>query len=145
MLNNWILANPTLAIKTSSSAVVKHSAFQYVVNGVLKVKTAGDAPALSGTIADDYSKVCALYITADGTLSWDYSESVALADDIEIKKLVQAKRSLDGAEGILVGWVIITNETGSTFTGGTTALDTVSLTVYYHNAFGILEQWPVFA
>lgn len=47
MFKNVLLSNPTLAIKAGSSAVVKHNAFQYLANGVLKTKAAGDAPALS--------------------------------------------------------------------------------------------------
>lgn len=143
MINNWLLTTPTLAIKTGSSALVKHVAFRYAVGGVLKAKTAGDAPALSGTIADDFKMVCALYINAAGTLSWDYSNPIALATDIDLKKAGQTGRSLLGTEGILVGYVVIINETGSAFTLGTTALDAASTTVYYVDAFGVLEQGAI--
>lgn len=140
MFKNVLLANPTLAIKAGSSAVVKHNAFQFLVNGVLTVKAAGDAPALSGTIADDYKKVCALYITDAGTLAWDYSDSITLASDINVNDVITQKRSLRGTEGLLVGFVVIINETGSTFTLGTTALDVANSTVYYYNAFGLTQQ-----
>lgn len=140
MFKNVILSTPTLAIKTGSSALVKHAAFQYLANGVLKVKTAGDAPALSGSIADDYKMVCALYITASGTLSWDYSDAIALADDIKVNEVITQKRQLRGTEGLLVGFVVIINETGSAFTLGTTALDVANSTVYYYNAFWLTKQ-----
>lgn len=140
MFKNVLLSTPTLAIKTGSSPTVKHVAFQYLVNGVLTVKAAGDAPALSGSIADDYKMVCALYITSAGTLAWDYSDAIALADDINVNQVIAQKRSLRGTEGILVGFVVIINETGSAFTLGTTALDVSNSTVYYYNAFGLTKQ-----
>lgn len=111
MFKNVLLKTPNLAIKAGSSALVKHDAFQFLSNGVLKVKTAGDAPALSGTIADDYKKVCALYITAGGTLAWDYSDAIALADDVKVNEVITQKRQLRGTEGLLVGFVVIINET----------------------------------
>lgn len=117
MFKNVILANPTLAIKTGSSALAKHNAFQYLVNGKLKVKGAGDAPALTSTISDDYKKVYFLYIDGAGTLTWDVSDPIALADDININALREQKLSLRDAGGLLVGWVVVINETGSTFTG----------------------------
>lgn len=143
MFKNTITKNPNLAIKTSSSAVVKHDAFQFIYSGVVYAKGAGDAPALSGSIADDFKMVCALYITTDGTLSWDYSDPIALATPINVNTAIQQKRSLAGTEGILVGWVVIINETGSAFTLGTTALDVANSTVYYANAFWLTEQSDV--
>jgi len=140
MFKNVLTKNPNLAIKTGSSALVKHDAFQFLYNGVLYAKGAGDAPALSGSIADDYKMVCALYITTAGTLAWDYSDAIALATDINVNKVIQQKRSLAGTEGLLVGWVVIINETGSAFTLGTTALDVANSTVYYANAFGLTAQ-----
>ena len=140
MFKNVLLSNPTLAIKTGSSAVVKHNAFQFLSNWVLKIKGAGDAPALSGSIADDYKMVCALYITASGTLAWDYSDAIALADDVKVNEVITQKRALRGAEGLLVGFVVIINETWSAFTLNTTALDVANSTVYYVNAYGLTKQ-----
>lgn len=145
MINNGLLTTPTLAIKTGTSPTVAHAAFRYNVNGVLKAKGAGDAPALAGTVADDFKLVCALYITAAGTLVWEYSDPIALADDVDVRKAAQSKRSLLGTEGILVGYVVVINETGSVFTLATTALDVANSTVYYINAFGVLEQGAVYA
>lgn len=140
MFKNVICKNPNLAIKTGSSALVKHDAFHYLINGKEYPKTAGDAPALSGSIADDYKMVCVLYITAAGTLSWDYSDAIALADDINVNQVIAQKRSLRGTEGIVVWWVTIINETGSAFTLWTTALDVASSTVRYSNAHGLTKQ-----
>lgn len=140
MFKNVLLKTPNLAIKAGSSAVVKHDAFHFLVNGVLKAKAAGDAPALSGSIADDYKMVCALYITASGTLAWDYSDAIALATDINVNQVIAQKRQLRGTEGLLVGFIVIINETGSAFTLGTTALDVANSTVYYTSAFGLTAQ-----
>jgi hypothetical protein len=41
---------------------------------------------------------------------------------------------------MLVGWVVIINETASAFTLGTTALDVANSTVYYASAFGLTAQ-----
>lgn len=141
MFKNVLLANPTLAIKTGSSALAKYSAFSYLANGVFKTVAAADAPALSGAVlATAYTRVAILYITAWGTLAWDYSDDVANTADLDLNKIVTQKRSLRGTEGVLVGYVIIKNATGSNFTPGTTALDTASLTVTYINAYGLTEQ-----
>jgi hypothetical protein len=43
--------------------------------------------------------------------------------------------SPDDPYDVVVGWVVINNGTGSTFTIGTTALDTASLTVTYINNY----------
>lgn len=141
MFKNVLLANPTLAIKTSSSALVKYSAFSYLANGVFKTVAAADAPALSGSVlATAYTRVAILYITAWGTLAWDYSDDVANTADLNIVKLAAQKRALRGTEWLLVGYVVIKNATGSNFTPGTTALDTASLTVTYINAYGLTPQ-----
>jgi hypothetical protein len=102
MFKNVITKNPNLVIKTGSSALVKHDAFQFLYNGVLYAKGAGDAPALAGSIADDFKMVCALYITTGGTLAWDYSDPIALATAVDVNKVIQQKRSLYATEGLLV-------------------------------------------
>lgn len=140
MFKNVILSNPTLVIKAGSSALAKHSAFQYLYRGVLTVKAAWDCPALTGTTADDYKRVYFLYINDGGTLSWDVSEQVPLATNIDINELRRNKLALDDEGQLLVGWLVVINETAANFVGWTTALDVANSTVYYHNVYGLVEQ-----
>ena len=43
----------------------------------------------------------------------------------------------------MVGFIVVTNATGSNFVGGTTALDTGSLTVTYYSPVGCLSLAPL--
>lgn len=140
MFKNTLLSNPTFVIKAGSSALAKHSAFQALINGKLVVKGAADLPAITSTIADDFKKVYFFYMNAAGTVTIDASDAVALAADIEINTLRNNELALRDAGGVLLGWVVVINESGSTFTGGTTALDAANVTTYYHNAFGLTPQ-----
>lgn len=133
MIKHGLLSTPGAAIKAGTSPTASHSAFEYAVNGVFKTKAAADFPALTGTIADDYSAVYSFLIDSAGTVTVVKSDDVALADDIDVLKLVTASinSGVTGTGKVLVSSIVVTNETGSTFTAGTTALDAANTTVTY--------------
>lgn len=132
-VNSGLLSSAGLAIKAGGSAVVKAAtAFSAVVSGAIVVKAANtDMPALAGTLATAKSAVWAFYIDAAGTLS--VSAKTADAANVAAALALFPATPDDKA---LVGFVVISNATGSDFVGGTTALDTSSLTVSYYSCVG---------
>lgn len=112
-----------LVIKTGGSAVVMSSASvtaKFVVQGVpVSLATSTDMPALTGTITAGSYNVYCFFIDQFGNLTVQRgTEGTTLA-------LVKFPTFPEGKA--LVGYVIITY--GSTFTGGSTPLDTAT-TVY---------------
>jgi len=140
MFKNVLIDNPTLA----GTAVTTPSAstFRYLVNGVVKTKSSGAAPAITGSnITSGYARVFALYINAAGTYTWDASDQFVNTADINLNTIVAHKRNLRGSEGILVGFMIIS--AAATFTAGTTNLNATDITTTYINAYGLTEQSDV--
>jgi len=123
------LINPTLAIKTGSSALVKSSnAFQVLVANTVVNVAASDMPALTGTIPTAYTSTYAFQVDSAGALTVVKGNNVLTATGLSLSDLPATDRNK-----VTIGLVTVVNATGSTFTGGTTALDTASLTVYYSN------------
>ncbi|SMF93915.1 hypothetical protein SAMN02949497_1211 [Methylomagnum ishizawai] len=140
-MNTASLASAGLAIKTSSSAVVKYTGtISAIVAGVPIRKTAGDMPALAGTLATAKSAAWAFYIDESGTLSVSAKTADKTTHDLALAAL-----PANPDNKALVGFVVIDNATGSNFVGGTTALDTASLTVTYYNAIGMTAFVAVLA
>ena len=133
-----LLINPTLAIKTGGSALVKSSnAFTCVVGGKIIAKAAGDMPALTGTIPTAYTSAYSFFIDTAGTITVVKGNNVLTTDGLTTSDLFPQDSTTglsskpDGK--LCIGMIVVVNAIGSTFTGGTTALDTASLTVYYSN------------
>jgi hypothetical protein len=128
-VENQVLIDPVLAIKTSSSPIVKSTnATLYTNRGGVYTKAAGDMSALTGTIATAYTGVYTFQIDSAGTITTLKGTDALTADGVTL-----ANFPSEDASKTTLGSVVIVNATGSTFTGGTTALDTASLTVYYTN------------
>lgn len=116
------LTSAGLVIKTGGSALAKtgSTTFIGVASGV-PVSIAGgtDMPALTGTITADYYNCYCFFIDSGGTVtSLQGTEGATLAA-MKFPPFPQGQA--------LVGLLVITY--GSTFTGGTTPLDTAT-TVY---------------
>lgn len=133
-LNTCLLNSPVLAIKAASSTVVKASAaFIANINGVLVRKAANtDMAALAGTLATAKSAAWPFYIDATGALTTG-AKTADAADHASAVALIPA--TPDGLA--LIGILVLDNATGSNFVGGTTALDTASLTATYYNTNGV--------
>ncbi len=133
-LNSVVLSKAGLVIKAGSSAIVKAgSAFAAVVNGTIVRKAANtDMAALAGTLANANSAAWAFYVDAAGTLTTSAKTANAATHAAAIALLPTTP--LDRA---LIGFIVVDNATGSNFVGGTTPLDTGSLTVTYYDSSGI--------
>lgn len=137
-----------LAIKASSSAVAKTvNTVNCFINGVFTTKTAGDVSLTNYTyvnnngavttaaltIADGYTVPLTIY--TDGT-SFFVGKGNVVANTASLKDS-DFETSLNNRYA-KIGNIIVKNATGSTFTGGTTALDTANLTVTYIDAYSSL-------
>lgn len=127
---NSMLTKAGLAIKAGGSAVVKAAtAFAAVVDGVPLRKAANtDMAALAGTLATAKSALWAFYVDAAGTLT-----TSAKTADVDDHAAAMALLPVTPSGKAMIGFIIIDNATGSNFVGGTTALDTGSLTVTYYD------------
>lgn len=131
-MRNRVIAAVSLAIKAGGSAIVANSrAICYMIDGVLYRKAASDMSALAGTLATAKSAAWAFYIDAAGTIT-TAAKTADAADSNAALALVAAPPS----GKLIIGIVVIDNATGSNFVGGTTPLDTGSLTVSYFNVHG---------
>jgi hypothetical protein len=131
-VNTGLLGAAGLAIKTAGSPTVKYAnTIVALVNGVPISKAAGDLPALAGTLATAKSAAWAFYIDGAGALTVS-----AKTADVATHALALAAAVASPDNKALVGIVVVDNATGSNFVGGTTALDTASLTVTYYDVIG---------
>jgi hypothetical protein len=132
--NSVILTKAGLAIKAGASAIVKAvSAFAAVVSGTIVRKAANtDMAALVGTLATARSAAWAFYIDAAGTLTTSTKTA-----DLTTHALAIAALPATPLNKALIGWIVVDNATGTNFVGGTTALDTGSLTVTYYDSAGL--------
>lgn len=132
-LNTKLLTSPGLVIKAGSSALVKAgAAFVAVIAGVLVRKAANtDMSALAGTLPTAKSALWAFYINAAGTISTSTKTADVATHDAALLLLPAVPDGL-----AMIGFIVIDNATGSNFVGGTTPLDTASLTVTYYNTPG---------
>lgn len=110
-----------LVIKGAASALAKNgSVFQGFAAGVpVTIAANTDMPALTGTITANRFNVYCFFI--------DRASTVTVAQGVEGTSLALVKFPPFPRDKCLVGYLIITHS--STFTGGTTALDTAT-TVY---------------
>lgn len=124
------LTSAGLVIKTGGSALAKTGASAYygVVKGKLVTVGAGvDMPALSGTITAGKYNVFCFFIDSASTVT-----SVKGIEGAAIGKVVFPSIPEGKA---MIGFLLITY--ASTFTGGTTALDTA--TTVYVNTVGAFD------
>lgn len=136
---NQLLNTGGLAIKTTSSAVVKTAnTVKALINGQYVSKAAGDMPALSGTIAAGTYNVWCFFMDAAGTLSSVFGTAGATAALVEFPPVP--------ANQVMLGFVMITHS--SDFVGGTTALDATT-PVYTDTPFPMgtapADKWIVMA
>lgn len=130
--NNASLAKAGLAIHGASSAVVKSTAPIFALVGGAPVRKApADLSALAGTLATGKSALWAFYIDASGTITTSAKTADAATHDAALALMPAVP-----AGKAMFGFIVVDNATGSGFVGGTTALDTGSLTVTYYDVTG---------
>jgi len=132
-LNSRMLTKAGLVIHGAGGTVPKAgSAFCAVANGTLVRKPANtDMSALAGNLATAKSALWAFYIDSAGTITTSAKTADAASHDAALALMPAVP-----AGKAMIGFVVIDNATGSNFVGGTTALDTGSLTVTYYDAIG---------
>lgn len=120
-----------LAIKAWSSALAKTvNTLNYQIDSVLYSKAASDLAALTGyDVADGYTKVLSVFLDTSGTFTYLSSAAIANTATINVRNDIVVEP--DQKTKALIGFIKIKNASGSTFTGGTTALDASNVTVTY--------------
>lgn len=128
LFSNQVVAPPTLAIKAAGGVLARTTTACFALVGGVLVKIAAntDMPALTGVSIPNGSKQIVGFATdAAGTLSLLAGNVAATVGALQFPAVPVGQ--------VALGYLIIENGTGSTFTGGTTALDAASLTVTYAN------------
>ena len=153
-IENGAMTAAGLAIKTGSSAVVKHAnTIMCKANGIVGTpKATADCPSLStsksagpngGSAVTNIPTLKARYFTllADVnnttsavTLSWVHGPDFSEITDIGRTQYIERG---DIAKAI-IGYVCIINGTAADFIPGTTALDVALSAVVYQDAFGFV-------
>lgn len=136
-----------LAIKAASSAVAKTvNAVPVFINGVYASVAAGDVSLTNYSYVNSNGAVataaftlaagyqCPVTVWANSSGTFAITKGSVLATSASLKSS-DFDVSLDNLGYAKIGDIVISNGTASTFTGGTTALDTASLTVTYIDAF----------
>ena len=132
-LNTNMLTKPGLAIKAGGSALVKAAtASVALVAGVpVYIPANTDMSALAGTLATANSAAWAFYVDAAGVITTSTKTA-----DVATHALAVAAVPAPPTDKAMIGFIVVANATGSNFVGGTTALDTGSLTVTYYDTTG---------
>ncbi len=140
---NRVTANTGgLAIKAATSPTVKTvNAVNYHVDGQSGTLAAADMAALAGTVATTKFGAWLFVVDAAGTQT-TVAVGLAYASAAAALVAIQAAYA-DSTDALgvqskaLIGYVIVQNATGSDFVGGTTNLDTASITATYVNTPGV--------
>jgi hypothetical protein len=122
-----------LAIKAGGSALIKSTTITYaMVGGILVKLAAGDMPALTGiSIPDGSKQMIGFAIDVSGALTLVAGRQGTTIGNVGMPTKPEGT--------VMLGLALIENGTGSTFTGGTTPIDTASLTVTYFNLTTAIE------
>lgn len=134
LFKNQVVFPASLAINGAGNAAAKTTNAAWVlVNGQLvKIAAATAMPALTGVSIPNGSKQIVGFTTdVGGNLSLIVGAVSTVVGGLSFAPVPQGN--------VALGYLIIENGTGSTFTGGTTALDTGSLTVTYVNQTNGIE------
>ena len=127
--NTNVVQPVSLAINGASAVIAKttNAAFFMVKGTLVKIAAAATMPVLTGiSIPNGSKQVTGFTVDGSGNLS-RIDGNVATTVAGLIFPLPPNEYS------VFIGYLIIENATGSTFTGNTTALDAGSLTVTYVN------------
>jgi hypothetical protein len=128
--NAYITTAAALAIKAAEGLLVKSTgAFAAVVAGNVITKAANtDMAALVGTLATAKSAAWAFEVDSSGTIT-----TLTKTADVATPALAIAALAAVTANKVRIGYIVVTNTSGSNFVGGTTALDATGIAVTYVN------------
>lgn len=131
---NTILKSAGLDISTGGSAKAKtvNNVLYKIADVIYTALTAGNVPVLTGIDIDDgFSKIVLVQVDNTGTMSVKASSAFANVTN-EVAVLANAPTLDEGMA--FVGLIVISNASGSVFTGNTTALDAGGITTTYIDA-----------
>lgn len=130
-----------LAIKQAKDAAAKiANTTHFHINGTLFYVTAKDVAIATDengtaiTIADQMQCMLTVYTDILGTISIGKGKEYTKSSHYTTDKINHASND----HKAILGYIYIKNETGSVFTGGTTALDAASVTAAYVDAYSAL-------
>ena len=132
--NSYLMAGPVPVIKAGSSALAKTGATLMLanVNGTLvSVAASTDLPAFVGSIATLKAAAWPFYIDSAGTVTIG-TKTADAADAVTALKLIEATPT----NKALLAIIVVLNGAGTTWVGGTTALDSASVTTTYYAPIG---------
>jgi hypothetical protein len=131
-ISTSVMNSGALAILAGASPSARTTVpILYMVSGVLLRKAASTMAPLVGTLATAKSAAWAFYIDAAGVLTTSAKTADANTHDLALAALPAVP-----AGKAQIGVLVLDNATGAGFIGGTTALDTASLTSTYYNTTG---------
>ncbi|WP_299313719.1 hypothetical protein [uncultured Halomonas sp.] len=120
--DNAVLTAGGLVIKQAEAVVAKTvNTIQAVIGGVAVTKTAGDMPALVGTIAAGKYNVFCFLLDGAGVVTTAIGTAGDSASQVVFPTVPANK--------VMIGYVLITST--AEFTGGTTKLDAAGVTATY--------------
>lgn len=152
-IQNCPLQAPGLAITGTSGAVPKTSnTYSVKINGVISSpKTTADLPALTGSLgiggvastvlATGYSRVYTALasVSSAGTITVVLRHGADFANGLTHTDYINYGNAGDEDKAI-IGYFVVKNATGSTFTPGTTALDLTGVTTTYIDNYGVVGR-----
>lgn len=136
----FCITDPTLVIGTTSKAAVRYSAFSYEIHGKSYEKAAGETALSGDNLPDGKVGVWRLEVDTDGTVS--IVAAGANSTGYATPHLAVEGLSNESSTAACMGYVIVTNASGSVFDPGTTLLDADGLTVTYTDHFHSTRNTP---
>jgi hypothetical protein len=137
---NCPILTPTLQLKTGEEETVETGAFSLVKigGGISRPIYANTAmPALDGTVGDDEQSIFIFGVKYDAD---GLNEYITMKSENKAKteKMNASDIPMLSAEYAPLGYVLVINETGSDFVGGTTPMNTPGITTIFVNNFGFV-------
>jgi len=137
---NCPILTPTLQVKTGAEETVETGAFSLVKIGgeISRPIYANTAmPALDGTVGNDEQAIFIFGVKYDVD---GLNEFITMKSENKSKteKMNASDIPMLSAEYAPLGYVLVINETGVDFVGGTTPLNTSGITPLFVNNFGFV-------
>ena len=121
-----ILTSPSLGIGTTSAAQVRNEAFTFSIRGSGSIaKAAAETSIGTGTIATAKERQYTISIQAGGT--------VVVTVGAEADPGLGVRPAAPSGE-LVLGWLLVSNASGGTFTGNTTLLNATDITSTFTEA-----------
>lgn len=145
VVNTSLLTKPGLAISASTLTAQAVSAFVAMVQGsIVSVAAATPMPAIAGTIPTGDVACWAFSVAQNATLSVSAMTTPAATQALAIAALAAQFQTLPqetlGPQAVvqtgLIGFITVSNASGSNFVAGTTALNASNITTTYYDNVG---------